>query len=98
MWEADKVVATDGAAARSAARSSLADAWIWPFLWHGNTSLFTGIFKLVEDRLNAKQDAEAGVQEGGELPARSAGRRMLGTIGDRRPCGRALHICFSPVA
>jgi len=62
MWEADKTVSTIDPAARKAAMTSLADAWIWPFLWHGNTSLFTGIFKLVEDRLNAKADAEAGLQ------------------------------------
>ncbi len=42
--------------------SSLTDAWIWPFLWQGNTSLFTGMFKLVEDRLNAHVDTQHGVQ------------------------------------
>ena len=41
---------------------SLTDAWIWPFLWQGNTSLFTGMFKLVEDRLNAHVDTQHGVQ------------------------------------
>jgi hypothetical protein len=65
MWEADKApLHAKEAAARQTAKSSLADAWIWPFLWHGNTSLFTGIFKLVEDRLNARVDAQAGVQVG----------------------------------
>lgn len=56
MWE------EKGAGKGAASRDSLADAWIWPFLWHGNTSLFTGMFKLVEDRLNARKDAEHGVQ------------------------------------
>jgi len=32
------------APARSA-KTAMRDAWIWPFLWQGNTSLFTGIFK-----------------------------------------------------
>ena len=38
-----------------------ADAWIWPFMWQGSPSLFTAMFKAVEDRLNAAQDVEYGV-------------------------------------
>jgi len=37
------------------------DAWIWPFMWQGSPSIFTGMFKAVEDRLNAAKDAEYGV-------------------------------------
>jgi hypothetical protein len=40
----------------------LEDAWIWPFLWQGNTSIFTGMFKAVEDRLNTSNDTKLGVR------------------------------------
>uniref|UniRef100_A0A6S9V7X9 Pyruvate phosphate dikinase AMP/ATP-binding domain-containing protein n=1 Tax=Chrysotila carterae TaxID=13221 RepID=A0A6S9V7X9_CHRCT len=70
MWESvnngDETAAAaevTGKLARSGSyASSLSDAWIWPFLWQGNTSLFTGMFKLVEDRLNAQKDTSYGVQ------------------------------------
>ena len=39
-----------------------ADAWIWPFMWQGSPSLFTAMFKAVEDRINVAADAEYGVQ------------------------------------
>ena len=38
-----------------------ADAWIWPFMWQGSPSLFTAMFKAVEDRINVASDAEYGV-------------------------------------
>jgi len=40
----------------------LASAWLWPFLWQGNLSLFTAMFKAVEDRLNAYDDVKQGAQ------------------------------------
>jgi len=43
-------------------KSNLADAWVWPFIWQGSPSLFTAMFKAVEDRINAKVDTEYGVQ------------------------------------
>jgi len=64
LWESSKPAENDVAPQRALARSgsTLNDAWIWPFLWQGNTSLFTGIFKLVEDRLNTQVDCNYGVQ------------------------------------
>ena len=49
-------------AAASPSSADAADAWVWPFLWQGNPSLFTAMFKVVEDRLNAAQDTDFGVQ------------------------------------
>ena len=66
MWETAKAagppVASLGAGAPAAAGGSLRDAWVWPFMWQGSPSLFTAMFKAVEDRLNVKADAEFGVQ------------------------------------
>ena len=57
-----------GAAANSAASRPVigapgtgADAWIWPFMWQGSPSVFTAMFKAVEDRINVKADSEYGV-------------------------------------
>ena len=60
-WEAGGGGAAVAAASPSSA-DALADAWVWPFLWQGNASLFTAMFKVVEDRLNAAQDTDFGVQ------------------------------------
>ena len=60
-WEAGGGGAAAAAASPSSA-DALADAWVWPFLWQGNASLFTAMFKVVEDRLNAAQDTDFGVQ------------------------------------
>ena len=60
-WEAGGGGAAVAAASPSSA-DALADAWVWPFLWQGNPSLFTAMFKVVEDRLNAAQDTDFGVQ------------------------------------
>mmetsp|Transcript_5340 Transcript_5340/g.18055 ORF Transcript_5340/g.18055 Transcript_5340/m.18055 type:complete len:1124 (+) Transcript_5340:72-3443(+) len=38
------------------------NTWLWPFLWQGNLSLFTAMFKAVEDRINAPADTKAGAQ------------------------------------
>jgi len=59
MWETGKTGENGTAIGTS---SGLDDAWIWPFLWQGNTSIFTGMFKAVEDRLNAAVDTSMGVQ------------------------------------
>lgn len=42
------------------AGDALKSAWLWPFLWQGNLSLFTAMFKAVEDRLNASEDIASG--------------------------------------
>ena len=61
LWE-DGQLHKDGAAIADAPSGSLGrDSWIWPFMWHGSPSLFTAIFKAVEDRLNAAHDVEYGV-------------------------------------
>jgi hypothetical protein len=65
MWE---TIHSNGHGAAATAPDKLgqaasvgADAWIWPFMWQGSSSLFTAMFKAVEDRLNVKADAEYGV-------------------------------------
>lgn len=50
---------SEGAA--PAATAEGADAWIWPFMWQGSPSVFTAMFKAVEDRINVKADSEYGV-------------------------------------
>ena len=59
MWETAKA---GGMQVEGAPAGSLQDAWVWPFMWHGQPSLFTAMFKAVEDRLNVKADIEYGVQ------------------------------------
>ena len=59
MWETGDASLKAGSAKTDA---HVADAWVWPFMWQGNVSIFTAIFKAVEDRLNAAADSEFGVQ------------------------------------
>lgn len=59
MWETGDASLKAGGAKTDA---HVADAWVWPFVWQGNVSLFTAIFKAIEDRLNAASDSEFGVQ------------------------------------
>jgi len=62
MWETAKAgIQGDGGGAKPTA-AAMQDAWVWPFMWHGQPSLFTAMFKAVEDRLNARADVEYGVQ------------------------------------
>jgi len=65
MWETGDAALKAGTAAvdsRAGSSARVADAWVWPFVWQGNVSLFTAMFKAVEDRLNAANDSEYGVQ------------------------------------
>ena len=62
LWE--KSHDSDGRvleAAKGGAKPIGADAWIWPFMWQGSPSLFTAMFKAVEDRINCLHDSEYGV-------------------------------------
>jgi len=38
------------------------NVWMWPFLWQGDVRLFLSMIKVVEDRLNTKNDCQ--VEEG----------------------------------
>ncbi|KAG8458317.1 hypothetical protein KFE25_005164 [Diacronema lutheri] len=49
-----------GGVARAEGQDALRSTWLWPFLWQGNLSLFTAMFKAVEDRLNASADTATG--------------------------------------
>ena len=65
MWETGDAALKAGTAAvdsRAGSSARVADAWVWPFVWQGNVSLFTAMFKAVEDRLNAASDSQFGVQ------------------------------------
>lgn len=59
MWETGDASLKAGS---TKTETHVADAWVWPFVWQGNVSLFTAMFKAVEDRLNAKADSAFGVQ------------------------------------
>ena len=59
MWETGDASLKAGT---TTADSHVADAWIWPFVWQGNVSLFPAMFKAVEDRLNVANDSQYGVQ------------------------------------
>ena len=60
MWETGRAAAAGTEGIQPSGEWE--DAWVWPFVWQGSPSLFTAIFKAVEDRLNLKADAEYGVQ------------------------------------
>jgi hypothetical protein len=42
MWETGDASLKAGSAKTDA---HVADAWVWPFMWQGNVSIFTAIFK-----------------------------------------------------
>eukprot|EP00320_Phaeocystis_rex_P020555 CAMPEP_0119066418 /NCGR_PEP_ID=MMETSP1178-20130426/8965_1 /TAXON_ID=33656 /ORGANISM="unid sp, Strain CCMP2000" /LENGTH=1126 /DNA_ID=CAMNT_0007048017 /DNA_START=54 /DNA_END=3434 /DNA_ORIENTATION=+ len=61
MWETGDASLKAGSKV-SKTDAHVADAWVWPFVWQGNVSIFPAMFKAVEDRLNLATDVEFGVQ------------------------------------